>query len=347
MATTKIIPGVLDLNSATSDKGLKMPSGTELNRPTDATGQIRNNTNETSESSASAMEYYNGTEWKKISNAPLPVIMDFLVVAGGGSGGTGYPAGGGGAGGLRTSYGSTSGGGSSAETSFSAIPSTVYTITVGAGAAAITSSSYPTHTLGNNGSDSVFSTITSIGGGAAGGFQLSAQGGSGGGGGKSGTGGAGTANQGYAGANGISSRGGGGGGAGQAGQDLDGGDGLEVSITGTPTYYAGGAAGINDYNTSARPVGSGGLGGGANGIDSYPAFIGNGNSGTANTGGGGTGRNRAYSSSGQSGGAGGSGIVILRMATSDYSGTTTGSPTVTRDGSDTILTYTGSGTYTA
>jgi hypothetical protein len=34
------------------------------------------------------------------------------------------------------------------------------------------------------------------------------------------------------------------------------------------------------------------------------------------------------------------------MATTNYSGTTTGSPTVTTSGSDTILTYTGSGTYT-
>jgi len=35
------------------------------------------------------------------------------------------------------------------------------------------------------------------------------------------------------------------------------------------------------------------------------------------------------------------------MPTSRYSGTTTGSPTVTTNGTDTILTYTGSGTYTA
>jgi hypothetical protein len=35
------------------------------------------------------------------------------------------------------------------------------------------------------------------------------------------------------------------------------------------------------------------------------------------------------------------------MATSNYSGTTTGSPTVTTDGSATILTFTSSGTYTA
>jgi hypothetical protein len=35
------------------------------------------------------------------------------------------------------------------------------------------------------------------------------------------------------------------------------------------------------------------------------------------------------------------------MPTSLYSGSTSGSPTVTTSGSDTILTYTGSGSYTA
>jgi hypothetical protein len=39
--------------------------------------------------------------------------------------------------------------------------------------------------------------------------------------------------------------------------------------------------------------------------------------------------------------------VILRMPTANYSGTTTGSPTVTTDGTDTILTFTASGSYTA
>ena len=46
------------------------------------------------------------------------------------------------------------------------------------------------------------------------------------------------------------------------------------------------------------------------------------------------------------GGNGGSGLVVIKLLTSDYSGTTTGSPSVTTSGSYTILTYTGDGTYT-
>jgi hypothetical protein len=39
--------------------------------------------------------------------------------------------------------------------------------------------------------------------------------------------------------------------------------------------------------------------------------------------------------------------VILSVPTANYTGTTTGSPTVTTSGSNTILTFTGSGSYTA
>jgi hypothetical protein len=69
-----------------------------------------------------------------------------------------------------------------------------------------------------------------------------------------------------------------------------------------------------------------------------------GTSGTANTGGG-AGGNGA---SGSGTTSGGSGVVILRMADADYSGTTTGSPTVTTSvgGTDTVLVFTGSGSYT-
>ena len=103
---------------------------------------------------------------------------------------------------------------------------------------------------------------------------------------------------------------------------------MSVSITGSAVDYAGGGAG--DITGSGNSN-SGGTGGGG----SY-AVSGGGNAGTVNTGGGGS---ALF--------AGGSGIVILRVATSDYSGSTTGSPTVTTDGSDTIIKFTSSGTYSA
>jgi hypothetical protein len=47
------------------------------------------------------------------------------------------------------------------------------------------------------------------------------------------------------------------------------------------------------------------------------------------------------------GGTGGSGVVILSIPTNRYSGTTTGSPVVTTSGSNTILQFNASGSYTA
>ncbi len=94
---------------------------------------------------------------------------DFLVIAGGGSGGAPSPShggaggGGGGAGGFRNSFGSeASGGGASSETALT-FTGTISNITVGAGGA--TTGYYD---QGNVGGNSVFSTITSIGGGSGG-----------------------------------------------------------------------------------------------------------------------------------------------------------------------------------
>jgi len=277
---------------------------------------------------------------------------DFLVIAGGASGGaTSTDAGGGGgAGGYRTSSG-TSGGGASAESSLALTVGETYTITVGAGGAAAS----PTN-VGVDGSDSSISgsgitTITSVGGGGGG---TSAPGdarvgGSGGGaGGYSGTpksGGAGTANQGYAGGSNFSSPaygGGGGGGAGAVGSNGTtsshgaGGAGVANSLTGSSVTRAGGGGAGGWSGLSSG--GAGGAGGGGAG-GSYPS---SGGAGTVNTGSAGGGGSNAASS-----GAGGSGVVILRFPTSKYSGTTTGSPTVTTDGTDTILTFNASGSYTA
>ena len=241
------------------------------------------------------------------STAP-PLTVDYLVVAGGGSGSASH-GGGGGAGGLRTSYGNTSGGGSSAETSLSLAAATNYTVTVGAGGSVPSPGGYN----GNSGSNSVFSTITSAGGGwgeyyNAGG---AGSGGSGGGASYGHSGGSGTVGQGYAGGNGGSSQhGGGGGGASQAGVSStstaggNGGNGLAVSITGTPVAFSGGGGGGVNALDNGNTRGSGGTGGGGS------ATTGTGQSGTGNTGGGGAGG--YYNSTHYAGGSGGSGVVIVR-----------------------------------
>ena len=274
----------------------------------------------------------------------LTYSVDFLVVAGGGAGAQ-DTGGGGGAGGYRNSYNSESSGGSpgASETALEMSPGTVYTITVGGGASANPGS--PSRT-GGSGDDSSISgsDITDIvsagGGGGAASGQSAVAGGSGGGGGDSGgAAGAGTSNQGFAGQAGGSGYAGAGGGAGEVGGtdgDGHGGDGLASSITGSSVTRGGGGAGC-DYPGTNTPGGDGGGGNATN-------PTGNGGNGTANTGGGGGG---GAVSAPRNGGGGGSGVVILRMATTDYSGTTTGSPTVTTDGSDKVLVFNGDGSYTA
>jgi hypothetical protein len=283
--------------------------------------------------------------------------IDFLVIAGGGSGGTGYSSagirsgGGGGAGGYRNSYNSeSSGGGGSAESSLTIYVGTVYTITVGAGGSAILSA----NVKGNNGNDSSISgsdiaTITSSGGGGGGraepGDNSGSNGGSGGGGGPiypSGTtsGGLGTANQGYNGGTGVQNGCGGGGGAGA------------VGTNGTPSDGAAGGAGVASTITGSSTSRSGGGGGGGStggsatsGGGAGAAATENGTAGTENTGGGGGGSGENPGTLTTSG-AGGSGVVILRMLATKYSGTTTGSPTVDDDGSYKVLTFNGDGSYT-
>ena len=113
--------------------------------------------------------------------------------------------------------------------------------------------------------------------------------------------------------------GGGGGGAGSAGSNstLDqglntnggnGGNGLEINITGTPTYYAGGGGG-GIANTTNGTAGSGGLGGGGAGSKGLLTAT----AGTPNTGGGGGGGGYSTTGSGNGlGGNGGTGVVIIR-----------------------------------
>lgn len=263
---------------------------------------------------------------------PQLYSADILVVAGGGGGYNGN-SGGGGAGGLRTST-----------QNFNV--ATVYTITVGNGGPNNSSNGDVSSITGTG-----LTTIESAGGGGAG--QGSSPGGDGGSGGGAGynnpTGGSGntpntTPAQGQDGGGGQSGspyRGGGGGGHGQAGasgpSSGNGGTGSQNSITGAATYYAGGGGAGVEHGGSA---GSGGQGGGGYGTN---APGGNAQGGTANTGGGG---GSTYHPS--QGGSGGSGVVILSVPDADYSGTTTGTPTVTTGVSGkTIIKFTGSGSYTA
>jgi hypothetical protein len=268
----------------------------------------------------------------------------YLVVAGGGGG----AAGGGGAGGYLTGTISLSGG-------------TVYTAVVGGGGALGTNS--PVATNGTSGSSSSFTGLTTaVGGGgaskdASSPGSLASSGGSGGGGGwntgTGRTGGAATPGQGYAGGdgfNGGSYCAGGGGGSSSVGAAATpstggvGGNGTASSITGTPAIYGGGGGG-----GVANAGGTAGLGGpGTPGVSggNGGALGTSGTAGVTNTGGGGGG---GGNNPGTNGAAGASGVVILSVPTANYSGTTTGSPTITTSGANTIIKWTtaGSGTYTA
>jgi hypothetical protein len=273
---------------------------------------------------------------------PQPYSVDYLVVAGGGAGGGKFQSGGGGAGGMLTGTESLT-------------PGTVYTITVGAGGTGVAGGD------GNSGSNSSLagtgiSTITSTGGGGGreyGNLSNGISGGSGGGVGSNGdakTGGSGTSGQGNKGGDvntvyGVPYNGSGGGGKGAVGVDGHnlgigtGGAGLASSITGSSVTYAGGGGG-SLYTSGYSSYGQGGIGGGGNGGRDQDSYAGT--AGTVNTGGGGGG---AISAS-TAGNAGGSGVVILRIDASNYSGTTTGSPTVTDDGSFKVVKFTASGSYT-
>jgi hypothetical protein len=267
---------------------------------------------------------------------PVTYSVDFLVIAGGGSGGSNN-GGGGGAGGYRTSTQTVA-------------QTTVITVTVGDGAAG---TAVNTGLSGSNSSisGSGLTTITSAGGGAGGGQGISGTNGGSGGGAGGGGGAAGLGNtpstapsQGNNGGSGVSSPpafgAGGGGGAGAVGQNGttakggDGGAGTASSITGSSITRAGGGGGGTDTT-----IGNGGAGGGGNGAGgpSNPGIA-----GTVNTGSGGGGKKTGTIS-----GAGGKGVVILSVPTARYSSTTTGSPTVTTSGSNTIMQFNGSGSYTA
>jgi hypothetical protein len=268
-----------------------------------------------------------------ICSAPTPTNnnVDYLVIAGGAGAGN-WAGGGGGAGGYRESKCACVSGCWTASPLANPVSlpvsSTTYPVIVGAGGSGQPAgSNWPTQAC--NGSNSVFSTITSTGGGAGGsndrpspvGPMSGFPGGSGGGGSRSSSpvGGAGNTpptsppqgQPGGTGLNGPTYIGGGGGGATGVGGNAPssiGGTGATSSINGTPTGRAGGGGGGQSISGGPSPASDGGGPGGTAGAPNP------GTAGTVNTGGGGGGAgatNCGVASAG-AGGSGGSGIVIIR-----------------------------------
>jgi hypothetical protein len=320
--------GIVDMSPNTG--ALVPPTGTTAQRPaTPRVGMNRWN------SDTGAYEVWTGTEWRQLASGTYSI--DYLLIAGGGSGAPGGGAGnfgGGGAGGLLyiTGYGGIT-------------PGNSYTITIGAGGATVTGG-----TTANRGANSTAFGQTAIGGGGARGQS----GGSGGAGFPSG--GSGTVGQGNNGGNTLDA-GGGGGGAGAVGANFSGGGGapggagLSNDINGTATFYAGGGGGGGNADGGNFNGSSGGVGGGGGGANAFPGSAGDGGPGAANFGGGGGGGSNVLdgSSSGHAyGGAGGSGVCIIRYAsaTQRASGGTVTTYTV---GSVTywVHTFNSSGTYVA
>ena len=309
-------------NSATG--AAKMPVGTTAQRPSGEAGMFRQNT------TTGEPEWYDTINGAWVSfGSHITISASYLLVAGAGGGGGG-DSGGGGAGGYLS--GSTS-----------LAKGTAYTFLVGAGGA-----------QGVNGNNTTGLGLTAVGGGA-GSSSVGSAGGSGGGAGgysPGGAGGAGTSGQGNNGGSSYGASygaGGGGGGASAVGSNGNasgvggaGGAGTSNSITGSAINYAGGGGGGGANNGAAG--GAGGSGGGGAGS----AGTATGTAGTANTGGGGGGGGGQSGVGNGAGGAGGSGVAILSVPTVLYTGTVTGSPTVTTSGSNTIIKWTSSsGSYTA
>jgi hypothetical protein len=275
--------------------------------------------------------------------SPVPYAIDFLVVAGGGGGGGGGHGAGAGAGGYRTS-------------TQTVLAGTVITVTVGDGGTGNAPSVLNTSGSNSSISGSGLTTITSTGGGFGHNGTNVGNGGSGGGSGGSlltvGTGNTPSTSPSQGNNGGLENHSapsyptGGGGGAGAVGGNAssgtvagNGGAGTASSITGSSVTRAGGGGG--SIHTATGSVGVGGSGGGGSGGDGPN---GGATSGTANTGGGGGGAGNPGGTT--SAGSGGKGVVILSIPTASYSSTTTGSPTVTTSGSNTILQFNGSGSYT-
>ena len=321
------------LDASQKTDAIILPSGTTAQRPgSSINGMIRYN------SDTGIVEYFTGSAWYSISETGIIATggtvteitvsgvnykvhtftdvgvstftvsrggeVEYLVIGGGG-GGSRQSAGGGGAGGYRCSVsGESSGRGATAESGLTVTVQS-YSVIVGAGG-----TSYGE--LSDSGTPSVFSSITSLGGGKGANralSQTSATGGSGGGGASTSNatynvGASGTPGQGYDGGTGVDfgnyTAGGGGGAGGNGsnggGSNGNGGGGVTSSINGSPVARAGGGGGGSNVTTASASAG-----GGTGGNTSTPA-----GTTTANTGGGGGSTGGATATSGAPG------VVIIR-----------------------------------
>jgi hypothetical protein len=172
MALTKVSTGVVDMSGNTG--GLVIAKGTDVQKPTcDASnlGSIRENIDENKVEVCTAG---GGTPaWRffeEVGPTTAPLIVDYLVVAGGGGGASGYggiDGGSGGAGGLITSWPGGSGGGSASELPFTFTLGTPYTVTVGDGGSGAAYVPPYMGILADSGDSSVFNNITALGGGGS------------------------------------------------------------------------------------------------------------------------------------------------------------------------------------
>jgi len=299
-----------------------------------------------------------------------PYLATYLIVAGGGGGGNGNIAGGGGGGGVIAASALLTVG-------------NVYTITVGGGGAGNTNGGNSTFngavaigggSGGGDASGSPAGTAAKVGGSGGGGSYCCNTAGA-----------CGTAGQGYKGGTGYSAphwyaAGGGGGatstgtngvlscGAQPVGFGGPGGAGISTSITGSTLYFGGGGGGAGGADLGyAIKAGNGGTGGGGaggfygnssgtktigtgggsslNSGSNSPSTNGPGGAGGTNSGGGGGGG--GGTAAGKVGASGGSGVVILSVPTVSWNGTYTGTATVVTVGANKVITFLGSGSFTA
>jgi hypothetical protein len=295
--------------------GSTLPSGVSLNSSTGAiTGTLPDISTDTTYSFiVNASDGLNIIPRTFSINSVAKIDVQYLVVAGGGGGGSWF-GGGGGAGGLLSG-------------TESIISGSTQLITIGLGGAgrpATIAGSNATDSFGSKGQNSVYGSLTALGGGGApgynsGGLASIMDGGSGAGGRPNNYSsaysfGVSLSSQGNSGGVGnptesgqYSDFGGGGGGAGGAGANGEvggaGGIGVQSSITGTSLFYAGGGGGGAGTQGATAAGGSGVGGTGTSNVS--------GGNAVANTGSGGGGSTNLDPAGGGIGGNGSAGVVII------------------------------------